>query len=111
MLNAMIPEYSNRYDLESGKRAPLPERLRPLFWPYRFEDLDAARHRKTVILRLLNYGSLADWRWLVSHYGRRSIVQIITSVPEAEINPRSRALASLLFSISKSPSHAHRGAN
>lgn len=42
-----------------GKKDHLPESFRPFFWSYRFEDLDPQKHKKTVIVQLVNYGTLA----------------------------------------------------
>jgi hypothetical protein len=88
----------------------LPGVFQPLFWSYRFEDLDPRRDEKTIIVQLINYGSLTQWRWLVRQYGASEIRRILQSIPETEIKPRSQALASLLFSI-PTWKHAHRGAH
>lgn len=88
----------------------LPERFKPLFWSYRFEDLDPWKNKKTVIVQLVNYGTLAHWRWLAREYGAAEIREVLESIPATEINPRTRPLASLLFSI-PTWSHAYRGAH
>ena len=62
---------------------------------------------KTIIEQLINYGSLAEWRWLVSQYGIPEIRDVLQTVPASEIKPRTRILASLLFSI-PTWRHAHR---
>ena len=94
----------------STQPARLPEAFRPFFWSYRFEDLDSHKDEKTIVVNLINYGSLGHWRWLVSQYGTVKVKQILESVPETEIKPRTRSLASLLFSIS-SWRHAYRSAH
>ena len=91
------------------QKSRLPARFRPLFWSYRFEDLDLQRDEKAVIVQLLNYGNLTDWRWLVKEYGAPEIKRVLQSIPASEIKSRTRALASLLFSIS-TWQHAPRGA-
>jgi hypothetical protein len=88
----------------------LPDRLRPFFWSYRFGELDARKDEKTVITQLINYGSLTEWRWLIRQYGTAEVKRLLESIPATEIKPRSRALASLLFSI-PNWRHAHRGAH
>jgi hypothetical protein len=77
----------------------LPENLRPFFWSYRFDSLDPHRDKKTVIVQLINYGTLAHWGWLVHEYGAVEIRRTLQSVPATEINRTTRSLASLLFSI------------
>jgi hypothetical protein len=99
---------TNRQD--NAQQAQLPSDLRPLFWSYRFEALEPSRDEKTIIVHLINYGNLAHWRWLVRQYGSSEVKRVLQSVPSTEIKPRSRALASLLFSI-PSWRHAYRGAH
>jgi hypothetical protein len=48
----------------------VPETLRPLFWSYDFSKIDPLRHKKTIIVQVLNYGNLDQWRWLLRTYGR-----------------------------------------
>jgi hypothetical protein len=88
----------------------LPERFRPHFWSYRFEDLDPQVNKKTVIVQLVNYGTLGHWRWLARTYGAAEITRVLESISATEINPRTRPLASLIFSISNWR-HAYRGAH
>ena len=77
----------------------LPDNLRPFFWSYRFDNLDPQRDKKTVIVQLINYGTLAHWGWLVGEYGVADIRRTLQSIQATEINPATRTLASLLFSI------------
>ena len=77
----------------------MPEVFRPLFWSYRFLDLDTRADAKTIIVQLVNYGTLAHWKWLVDQYGRQQIKRVLESIPATEIKPRTRTLAGLLFSI------------
>lgn len=92
------------------QNARLPDNLRRLFWSYRFEELDPARDEKTIIIQLVNYGTLANWRWLIREYGAAEVRRVLESIPATEIKPRTRALASLLFSI-PTWQHAYRGAH
>lgn len=99
---------SHTHNMKQSAR--LPEDFRPLFWSYRFEELDRRRDEKVIVLNLINYGSLAHWRWLIRQYGAQEIKQVLESVPATEIKPRTRPLASLLFSI-PTWRYAHRGAH
>ena len=47
----------------------LPPLFRPLLWSYDFSNIDADKHRKTIIVHALNYGTLKHWRWIKKHYG------------------------------------------
>ena len=92
------------------QKARLPDSFRPLFWSYRFEQLELTKDEKTIIIQLINYGDLGHWRWLVREYGITEVKRVLESIPATEIKPRTRALASILFSVS-TWRHAHRGAH
>jgi hypothetical protein len=85
-------------DLKAGR---LPDSFRPLFWSYRFDELELNKDEKTVVTQLINYGSLTEWRWLIRQYGTEEVKRLLQSLPATEIKPRTRVLASLLFSIPK----------
>ena len=74
-----------------------PETLRPLFWSYDFSRIDLERHRKTIIVQVLNYGTFNQWRWLIETYGREAVRTILQQIPATEIKPRTRRLVSLVF--------------
>jgi hypothetical protein len=79
----------------------LPETFRPLLWSYDFSRVDPLKHKKTIIVQALNYGTLAHWRWLVQSYGREGVRDVLTHVPASEIKPRSLRLASLVFGVER----------
>ena len=79
----------------------LPETFRPLLWSYDFSRIDPLKHKKTIIVQALNYGTLAHWRWLVQSYGREGVRDVLTHVPASEIKPRSLRLASLVFGVER----------
>ena len=87
----------------------LPQELRPLFWSYKFNDLDMSKDRNLVITQVINYGSLAEWRWMVSAYGKDSVREVLGAVRSGEFKPRALKLASIVFGI-KNFNHASRGA-
>jgi len=90
--------------------SPLPATFKPLFWSYHFSALNTAEDKKTIMVQLLNYGTLAHWRWLLEQYGKAEIKQTLESIPATELKPRTRALASLIFSIT-TWRYAPRGTN
>jgi hypothetical protein len=70
-----------------------------LFWSYHFTALNTTDDKKTIIVQLLNYGTLAHWRWLIDQYGESEIRRTLETIPATELKQRTRALASILFSI------------
>lgn len=68
-----------------------------LFWEMDPEQLDLARHQRVIIRRVLNYGTLADWRWLEQHYGREVVRSEALGRGRTGLRERSGRLAALLF--------------
>jgi hypothetical protein len=83
------------------KYSTLPETFRPLLWSYDVSRIDPLKHKKTIIVQALNYGTLAHWRWLVQSYGREGVRDVLTRVPASEIKPRSLRLAALVFGVER----------
>lgn len=52
--------------------AGLPASIQKLLWDADIRSLDERVHRRLIMERVLNYGALADWRWLVARYGADS---------------------------------------
>jgi len=92
------------------QESTLPETFRPLLWSYDFSRIDPLKHKKTIIVQALNYGTLTHWRWLVQNYGREGVRDVLTHVPASEIKPRSLRLASLVFGVERF-NYAPRGTN
>ncbi len=57
----------------------LPTRIERLFWDTDPKKLDTSTHQHTIVERVLNHGTLADWRWLVSVYGARVVREAASS--------------------------------
>lgn len=78
-----------------------PNSLKPYFWSYDFSKLDVESDRRLIVVNIINYGTLKDWRWLVKVYGKEEIKKIIRRTPTGEFRPPALKLISLLFSIKK----------
>lgn len=79
----------------------LPEAFRPLLWSYEFDRIDPIKHKNTIVIQAINYGTLAEWRWLAKRYGRDAVREVLTAIPATEIRPRARRLASLVFGVDR----------
>lgn len=74
--------------------------IKRLFWDADTNMLDVDIHAKTIIERVLNNGTLADWRWLVSMYGSVKIENTLAKrgpFRRDNVRPQSRRLASLIL--------------
>lgn len=68
-----------------------------LFWDTDTDNLDLERHRRAIILRVLDYGTLRDWQWLLQQYGKDVVQAEVFAPGRSAVRPRTRRLASLLF--------------
>ncbi len=68
-------------------------------WSYDFGSLDLQKNKKTIILKVINYGDLKHWRWIINYYGQNEIKKVLESVPAGELRSRVRKLVSLIFSL------------
>ena len=57
--------------------APLPEFLRPLFWDTDFERLRIPGRERYIIERVLEYGDVPEVRWMMRHFPREQIIQVL----------------------------------
>ena len=82
-----------------SKTGRLPESFRPLFWSYDFDSIDLNRHIRMIIIGTLNYGDLKHWKWLINHYGREIVREVLKGVRLNEIRSQSGRLAEVIFDL------------
>jgi hypothetical protein len=78
----------------------LPTSIRKLLWDADPRSLDVDAHRQLIIERVLNYGTLADWRWLIARYGTHSIRALLRArgmFQRSAIRSETRRLATLII--------------
>lgn len=77
----------------------LPPSFKSLFWSYNFDLLDIKKHKRVVIVNILNYGDLNQWRWLIKTYGRKGIKEFIENIPASEFRKPILILLPLLLGV------------
>lgn len=92
------------------KSKKLPSSFKPLFWSVNYSSLNPDKDKKTIIVNIINYGTLNHWKWLKTFYGERRLRQILMKVPYTELRERVRRLAQLVFSVPHF-NHAPRSTN
>src|SRR3989344_8039050 len=80
-------------------KTKLPESFKPLLWSYHFSEINPKEHKKTIIVNVLKYGDLDQWRWLVKTYGKKQLKKNIESLPASEFRKPVVTLLSLLLGI------------
>lgn len=79
----------------------IPNTIHRLFWDMDPEQLDVKIHASSIIERVLNDGTLSDWRWLVSVYGVQTLREYLSPPPRPVarrgLRERSSRLAALLL--------------
>lgn len=76
----------------------VPPAAQRYFWEVNPRSLDERKHERFIIARLLNYGRLDDWRWLVRTYGKNRLSMILQSDARLGIRDSVRNLANIIFS-------------
>lgn len=87
----------------------LPEFFRPLFWSFKFEDLDYIEAKKTVVINTINYGSWKHWQWLNETYGSAELKRVVENCYLSEFHPAAIKLFTLLLNF-QGPKYENRSA-
>lgn len=82
-----------------AKAKKLPNFFKPLLWSYDFSKIDVEKDKKFIVINSLNYGDLKHWSWLIRHYGRDAIREVIRRTPVTEFRSQVRPLISLVFGV------------
>ena len=72
---------------------------REIFWDTNYENIDWDLKASYVIERVVQYGTVADWREVVSYYGKERIKEEMLSVQG--LDPKSLSFISCIFNIPK----------
>lgn len=88
----------------------LPSSLRPLTWGLKWDELNINEDKEDIILGVINGGTIQDWQWLRSVYGKDAVRRVLESRLFSEFYPESRNLAKVFFSVN-SFHHARKCAN
>ena len=68
-----------------------------LFWDVDPDKLDFERHRKFVVARVLEYGTLEDWQVLQQHFSLASIIAIAQTL--RTLDPKALSFLSALGNV------------
>lgn len=69
-----------------------------LFWDINPNDIDIEEHASFIVQRVLEYGKIEDWNYILSHYGISRILSITLQLRSLD----SKALA-FISAITKTP--------
>jgi hypothetical protein len=81
------------------KQLNISELSKHLFWDVTCDELDPVASHGFIIRRVLQYGTMADWRRIVGFYGIQAIAQV--AMRARDIDRKSAALVSLLAGVRK----------
>ena len=78
----------------------IPSSITKLFWDSDPNILDLEKHKKSIIARTLNYGTLGDWKWLKDKYGNDAITEVTLlndSAGRTSVRVGAQRLAKIIF--------------
>ncbi len=67
----------------------LPKSFKPYLWSYVFEKMDLQKHKKTIILSILNFGNINTWKELFRIYGKDEVKKVFYSVKKTEFDAKT----------------------
>jgi hypothetical protein len=70
------------------------------FWDIDFHKIDVNTHKRLIIERIINFGSLREMNALIMYYGLAEIIQI--SLKISYLDPKTLNFISKLFEVPKS---------
>lgn len=85
--------------MKTSKKKGIENLSRHLFWDLDMDKLDIDEDKKLIIHRVLDYGIMSDWQFILNHYGMDEITEIASST--RDLNIKSASFVSLLADIPK----------
>jgi hypothetical protein len=76
----------------------IPPAAQKYFWEVNPQSLNTRKHERLIVSRLLNYGRLDDWRWLIQTYGRNRVFTMLQSDSRLGVRESVSRLANIFFS-------------
>ena len=67
----------------------VPKSCRWVFWDVDVDALDTKRHVNYILARVLEFGRLAEVRWLIATYGMEGIHRFLRDVGHPELSERT----------------------
>ena len=58
-------------------QSPKPDLPKRLFWEFDYENLDWQRSYRSIIERVLEWGSPQEWENMITFYGRESVIKAL----------------------------------
>jgi hypothetical protein len=69
--------------------AKVPARHRWVFWDVDAARLDTSRSADYILPRILEFGGIAEVRWLIATYGMKGIHRFLRTVGHPELSERT----------------------
>ncbi|MBK9284910.1 MAG: hypothetical protein IPM51_11435 [Sphingobacteriaceae bacterium] len=85
--------------MSNKKQNKLSDLSPHLFWDYDINSLSADKSEHVIIERVLDYGLINDWKWLLSYYGKQKIID--TALQLNNLSLLSAIFLSTIFEIEK----------
>jgi len=77
----------------------IPSYVKPFLWSYDTKKLDVKKHKKRIIINILNLGSDQATAWLFKKYSKNEIKKAVINSMSGEWNNKSLNFWSLVFNL------------
>ncbi len=68
-----------------------------LFWDTKLDNLDFQKNKRLIIDRVLHRGTLKEWNFINTYYGKDELVKVLCELPF--IAPKEANFVKVLFSL------------
>lgn len=86
-----------------SKKTRLPASFRPILWGLKWNKLNIDDDKDDIIKAAINEGTISQWKWLKSQYGKGTIRRVLERRLASEIHPESLCLARIAFGVTNLP--------
>jgi hypothetical protein len=99
--NRTDPGIPERFGMPTTQKTITPADFsRKLFWDIDPSALDLELHRKYVVARVLEYGTLEDWRLLVRHFALESVIGVAQTL--RTLDPKALSFLATVGNVPRS---------
>jgi len=81
------------------KEIKLPREFKKYFWDVDFDKLSFSEYYNFIVSRILSFGSLNDYLWLVNNSSEESIKNTLETKEAKQLDKRSRGFWRNYFSL------------
>jgi hypothetical protein len=77
----------------------VPKKFKSIFWDTNLDSLDAEKHKRYIIERILEFGDEEAYRWMFTNYSSEEIIEVVKK--SRRISRKTAVMMANLYDIPK----------